>query len=70
MARQKRLTVEGDHFYVDLVFYNRLLRSFVLIDLKLGKLTHQDLGQMQMCVNYFDRYQPRRSPQTRPLVDT
>lgn len=57
VARQKRLTVEGDHFYVDLVFYNRLLRSFVLIDLKLGKLTHQDLGQMQMYVNYFDRYQ-------------
>ena len=57
VARQKRLTVEGDHFYVDLVFYNRLLRSFVLIDLKLGKLTHQDLGQMQIYVNYFDRYQ-------------
>ena len=42
---------------MDLVFYNRLLRSFVLIDLKLGKLTHQDLGQMQMYVNYFDRFQ-------------
>lgn len=55
VARQKRLTLEGDHFYVDLVFYNRLLRCFVLIDLKLGKLTHQDLGQMQMYVNFFDR---------------
>lgn len=57
IARQKRITLDGDHFYVDLVFYNRLLRCFVLIDLKLGKLTHQDLGQMQMYVNYFDRYQ-------------
>jgi predicted nuclease of restriction endonuclease-like (RecB) superfamily len=57
VARQKRITVDGDHFYVDLVFYNRLLRCFVLIDLKLGKLTHQDLGQMQMYVNYFDRYE-------------
>ncbi len=57
VARQKRITVGGDHFYVDLVFYNRLLRCFVLIDLKLGKLTHQDLGQMQMYVNYFDHYQ-------------
>ena len=57
VARQRRLTLEGDHFYVDLVFYNRLLRCFVLIDLKLGKLTHQDLGQMQMYVNYFDRHQ-------------
>jgi predicted nuclease of restriction endonuclease-like (RecB) superfamily len=57
VARQKRLTLDGDHFYVDLVFYNRLLRCFVLIDLKLGKLTHQDLGQMQMYVNYFDRFQ-------------
>lgn len=57
VARQKRLTLEGDHFFVDLVFYNRLLRAFVLVDLKLGKLTHQDLGQMQMYVNYYDRYQ-------------
>jgi len=57
VGRQKRLTVEGDHFYVDLVFYNRLLRCFVLLDLKLGKLTHQDLGQMLMYVNYFDRTQ-------------
>ncbi len=57
VGRQRRLTVEGDHFYVDLVFYNRLLRCFVLVDLKLGKLTHQDLGQMQMYVNYYDRAQ-------------
>ncbi|RJQ13798.1 MAG: DUF1016 domain-containing protein [Nitrospiraceae bacterium] len=55
-ARQKRFTFDEDHFYVDLVFYNRLLRCYVLIDLKIGKLTHQDLGQMQMYVNYFDRY--------------
>jgi predicted nuclease of restriction endonuclease-like (RecB) superfamily len=55
-ARQKRFTFENDHFYVDLVFYNRLLRCYVLIDLKRDKLTHQDLGQMQMYVNYFDRY--------------
>ncbi|MBI4882312.1 MAG: DUF1016 domain-containing protein, partial [Planctomycetes bacterium] len=57
VARQKRITLDGDHFYVDLVFYNRLLRAFVLVDLKLGKLTHQDLGQMQMYVNFFDRHQ-------------
>jgi len=54
-ARQKRFTFDEDHFYVDLVFYNRLLRCYVLIDLKLDKLTHQDLGQMQMYVNYYDR---------------
>jgi predicted nuclease of restriction endonuclease-like (RecB) superfamily len=57
VARQKRLTLDGDHFFVDLVFYNRLLRCFVLVDLKLGKLTHQDLGQMQMYVNFYDRFQ-------------
>lgn len=55
-ARQKRLTFEEENFYVDLVFYNRLLQCYVLIDLKVGKLTHQDLGQMQMYVNYYDRY--------------
>lgn len=55
-ARQKRFTFDEDHFFVDLVFYNRLLRCYVLIDLKIGKLTHQDLGQMQMYVNYFDRF--------------
>lgn len=55
-ARQKRFSFENDHFFVDLVFYNRLLRCYVLIDLKRGKLAHQDLGQMQMYVNYFDRH--------------
>lgn len=55
VARQKRLTIDGDHFYIDLVFYNRLLRCFVLIDLKMGKLTHQDLGQMQLYTNYYTR---------------
>ncbi len=55
-ARQKRFTFDNDHFFVDLVFYNRLLRCYVIIDLKRGKLTHQDLGQMQMYVNYFDRH--------------
>lgn len=55
-ARQKRFTFDEDHFFVDLVFYNRLLRCYVIIDLKLDKLSHQDLGQMQMYVNYFDRY--------------
>ena len=55
-ARQKRFTFDEDHFFVDLVFYNRLLRCYVIIDLKLDKLTHQDLGQMQMYVNYFDRH--------------
>ena len=54
-ARQRRFTFDGEHYYVDLVFYNRLLRCYVLIDLKLGRLTHGDLGQMQMYVNYFDR---------------
>lgn len=57
MARQKRFSFEEDHFRVDLVFYNRLLKCFVLFDLKIGKLKHQDLGQMQMYVNYYDRYE-------------
>lgn len=56
-ARQKRFTFDGDHFFVDLVFYNRLLQCYVLIDLKTDKLTHQDLGQMQMYVNYYDRFE-------------
>lgn len=54
-GRQRRFTFEGDSFFVDLVFYNRLLRCFILFDLKIGKLTHQDIGQMQMYVNYYDR---------------
>lgn len=54
-GRQRRFTFEGDSFFVDLVFYNRLLKCFVIFDLKIGKLTHQDIGQMQMYVNYYDR---------------
>jgi predicted nuclease of restriction endonuclease-like (RecB) superfamily len=54
-ARQKRITFDDKHFKIDLVFYNRILRSFVLIDLKIGELKHQDIGQMQMYVNYYDR---------------
>ncbi len=55
-SRQKRFSFDNRHFYVDLVFYNRLLRAYVIIDLKIGDLKHQDLGQMQMYVNYFDRF--------------
>lgn len=55
VARQKRILLEDDEFFADLVFYNRLLRCFVIIELKTGKLTHQDLGQLQMYVNYYDR---------------
>jgi predicted nuclease of restriction endonuclease-like (RecB) superfamily len=55
VARQERITLDGDHFYIDLVFYHTILKCFVLIDLKVGKLTHQDLGQLQLYVNYYDR---------------
>ena len=55
VGNQVRLTLEEDHFYPDLVFLNRLLRCFVIIDLKMGKVSHQDIGQMQMYVNYYDR---------------
>ena len=55
VGSQVRLTLEEDHFYPDLVFYNRILKCFVIIDLKIGKVTHQDIGQMQMYVNYYDR---------------
>ena len=65
-ARQKRFTYDEENFYVDLVFYNRLLRCYVLIDLKIDKLTHQDLGQMQMYVNYYDRYQ--KLPDENPTI--
>ena len=63
-TRQKRFTFDEQNYYVDLVLFNRFLRSFVLIDLKVNKLTHQDLGQMQMYVNYYDRYvrQPYENP--------
>jgi predicted nuclease of restriction endonuclease-like (RecB) superfamily len=56
VGRQQRFTFDEEHFFVDLVFYNRLLKCFVLIDLKIGKLKHQDIGQMQMYVNYYDRF--------------
>ena len=55
VARQERLTLDGDHFYIDLVFYHMVLKCYILIDLKTGKLTHQDLGQLQLYVNYYDR---------------
>jgi predicted nuclease of restriction endonuclease-like (RecB) superfamily len=65
-ARQKRFTFDGDHYFLDLVFYNRLLRCYVVIDLKLDKLTHQDLGQMQMYVNWYDRH--AKLPDENPTV--
>ena len=55
VARQKRISLEGDHFYIDLVFYHTILKCYVLIEIKVGKLTHQDLGQVQLYVNYYDR---------------
>lgn len=57
VARQKRLLLEDDEFFADLVFYNRLMRCFVVIELKTGKVSHQDLGQLQMYVNFYDRYE-------------
>ena len=57
VARQKRIHLEGDEFFIDLVFYNRLLQCFVIIEIKTTKLTHQDIGQLQMYVNYYDRYE-------------
>lgn len=65
-ARQKRFSFDEEHFFVDLVFYNRLLQCYVLVDLKIGKLTHQDLGQMQMYVNYFDRFV--KTEQEKPTI--
>jgi predicted nuclease of restriction endonuclease-like (RecB) superfamily len=59
-GRQKRFTFDGDSFFVDLVLYNRLLKCYVLIDLKIGRLTHQDIGQMQMYVNYYNRKMKKR----------
>ncbi len=66
VARQKRLLIEDDEFFVDLVFYNRLLRCFVVIELKTDKMTHQDLGQLQMYVNYYDRYE--KLPDEKPTI--
>jgi RecB family endonuclease NucS len=57
VARQKRVHIDGDEFFVDLVFYNRLLQCFVIIEIKTTKLTHQDIGQLQMYVNYYDRFE-------------
>lgn len=57
VARQKRIHIEGDEFFIDLVFYNRLLQCFVLIEIKTDKLTHQHIGQLQMYVNYYDRFE-------------
>lgn len=61
VARQKRINIEGDEFSVDLVFYNRLLLCFVLFEIKTDKLTHQDLGQLQMYVNYYDSFEKQES---------
>jgi predicted nuclease of restriction endonuclease-like (RecB) superfamily len=66
VARQQRIHLEGDDFFVDLVFFNRLLRCFVIIELKTHKLTHQDLGQLQMYVNYYDRTQ--KLPDENPTI--
>lgn len=66
VARQKRFLIEDDEYKVDLVFYNRLLRCFVLIDLKTHKATHQDLGQLQMYVNYYDRVE--KLPDENPTI--
>ena len=66
VARQKRILLEDDEFFADLVFYNRLLRCFVIFELKMGKLTHQDLGQLQMYVNYFDRNE--KLPDENPTI--
>ena len=66
VARQKRLLIEDDEYFADLGFYNRLLRSFVVIELKTHKLTHQDLGQLQLYVNYYDRYE--KQPDENPTI--
>lgn len=66
VARQKRILLEDDEFFADLVFYNRLLKCFVVIELKTGELTHQDLGQLQMYVNYYDRCE--KLPEENPTI--
>ena len=66
VARQKRILIEDDEFFADLVFYNRLLRCFVVIELKTEKLTRQDLGQLQMYVNYYDRIE--KTPDENPTI--
>ncbi len=66
IARQKRISIEDDHFYIDLVFYNYILKCFVLIDLKAGKLTHQDIGQMDFYVRYFEKEE--KQPEDNPTI--
>ena len=66
IKRQERITLEGDHFYIDLVFYHAILKCYILIDLKVGKLTHGDLGQLQLYVNYYD--QERCTPDDNPTL--
>jgi len=66
VARQKRIHLDGDNFFIDLVFYNRVLRCFVILELKTHKITHQDLGQLQMYVNYYDRTQ--KLPDENPTI--
>lgn len=66
VARQKRILLEDDEFFADLVFYNRLLKCFVVVELKTGELTHQDLGQLQMYVNYYDRNE--KLPEENPTI--
>lgn len=66
VGRQERITLDGDHFYIDLVFYHVVLKCFVLVDLKVGKLTHGDLGQLQLYVNYYDN--ERRSAGDNPTL--
>jgi hypothetical protein len=66
VARQERITLDGDHFYIDLVFYHAVLKCYVLIDLLVGKLTHEDIGQLQLYVNYYDK--ERRTPGDNPTL--
>lgn len=66
VARQKRIHIDGDEFFVDLVFYNRLLQCFVVIEIKTDKMTHQDIGQLQMYVNYYDRIE--KTPAENPTI--
>lgn len=66
VARQKRIHLEGDDFYIDLVFYKRLLQCFIIVDIKTQKITHEDIGQMQMYVNYYDRIE--KLPSENPTI--
>jgi predicted nuclease of restriction endonuclease-like (RecB) superfamily len=66
LARQKRIHIDGDDFFIDLVFFNRLLKCFVIVEIKTEKLTHQDIGQLQMYVNYYDRVE-RASTENRTI---